>query len=138
MIDAWKHLEGKNPKIRQRRFSLRPYRDLASSVTAAPRSTMSQQKLDWLAPRSTSIGRGSKTFLWLGWSDLTRNLGFLLKPLLRRKGLPKNEFSQLSWRSTARLRTSSTGRQAAMSSFKQTFSLGGLRLRNACAMARNS
>src|SRR5258708_11759356 len=99
---------------------------------------MSQQKLDWRAPRSTSIGRGSRTFLWLGWSDLTRNLGFLLKPPLRRKGLPKNEFSQLSWRNTARLPTSSTAQQAATNSFKQTFSLGGLRSRNACAVARNS
>src|SRR6266436_4697863 len=90
MIDALKHLEGKNPKIRQRRFSLRPYRDLASSGTAEPRSTMSQQKLDWLAPRSTSIGRGSKTFLWLGWSDLTRNLGFLQNPLLDRHHTPSS------------------------------------------------
>jgi len=55
-----------------------------------------------------------------------------------KKGSAKNEFSQLSWRNTARLPTSSTAQQAAMSSFRQTFSSAGLWSRNACAMARDS
>jgi len=39
--------------------------------------------------------------LLLGRSASTHNLGTLLKPPLRRNGLPQNECRQWSWRSAA-------------------------------------